>query len=538
MRILKIGRDASCDIVMQNPTVSSVHAELTLLDSGDMMIEDRGSHNGTCVMGQNIKPGTPVKVTRGDKISLGDAELQWNMVPMPEDNSAFKAIYGIGSHFNNDIQVTGATVSRYHATIKQGRDGKFYIFDHSKNGTTVDGVRIQKDTAYRIKKNSAVVCGGVPVNLSNRLPWPSQSWKYVLGAVAGIILLAGVGFGLVKLIGGGGKEYTDEQLYARYNTSIAMIIGNHHLEVTCGDLDLPGSAGIPTKWACIERTSISPEEVASINNKLYAGRAVVYSTANYYFVGAEDLTAIQEFILNRTSFATGFFVSKDGQLVTNLHVVKPWLFDTSVSELEMKIKTELSAMATNHDFINNLQMKSADGLQAYTTMVKVTGVSDAISIIPQAKYFSGENLVRCRVLSAGDDINKDVALIQSEKAELPSGSTCVNITDSMLVDDNNLAVGTHIYTIGFPFGISLQKTDSEKGIQVLARGGNITQAPTEFSFGFDAASFGGASGSPIFNKNGMLVGVLNSGVSQSQGFNFGIKAKYVKELIDNPHEVK
>lgn len=542
MRILKIGRDASCDIVIQSPMVSSVHAELTLLDSGDMMIEDRGSHNGTFVMGQQIKPGTPAKVTRGDKITFGNVDLQWNQVPMPEDNSAYKGIYGIGSHFNNDIQVTGATVSRYHATVKQGRDGKFYIFDHSKNGTTVDGVRIPKDTPYRIKKKSAVVCGGVPVNLATQLPWPSESWKYIVGAVAGMVVLVGVGFGLMKLIGGGfggGKEYSDEELYARYNTSIAMIIGNNHLEVTCGDLDLAASAGIPTKWVPISRaTSISQEEINSINYKSWANKAVVLVTANYYFVGAEDISAIQEYILNRTSFATGFFVSQDGQLVTNLHVVKPWLFDTSVSELEMKIKTQLSAMATNKEFMNNIQMKSADGLQAYTTMVKVTGVNDGISIIPQAKYFSVENLIRCRVLSAGDDTNVDVALIQSDKGELPHGSTFINLKDSMDVNDNDLTVGTHIYTIGFPFGISLQKTDSEKGIQVLARGGSITQMPTEFSFGFDAASFGGASGSPIFNKKGMLVGVLNSGVSVSQGFNYGIKAKFVKELVENPHVVK
>ena len=171
-------------------------------------------------------------------------------------------------------------------------------------------------------------------------------------------------------------------------------------------------------------------------------------------------------------------------------------------------------------------------------MVKVTGVNDGISIIPQAKYFSVENLIRCRVLSAGDDTNVDVALIQSDKGELPHGSTFINLKDSMDVNDKDLTVGTHIYTIGFPFGISLQKTDSEKGIQVLARSGSITQMPTEFSFGFDAASFGGASGSPIFNKKGMLVGVLNSGVSVSQGFNYGIKAKFVKELVENPHVVK
>lgn len=140
MRLLKIGRDSSCDIVLQSAKVSSLHAELTLLNNGDITVEDKGSHNGTFIMNQPIKPGKPVKVRRGDAIRFADVELQWSQVPMPEDNSAYRAIYGIGSHFNNDIQISGATVSRYHATIKQGKDGKIYLFDHSKNGTTVDGV--------------------------------------------------------------------------------------------------------------------------------------------------------------------------------------------------------------------------------------------------------------------------------------------------------------------------------------------------------------------------------------------------------------
>lgn len=36
MRLLKIGRDSSCDIVIPRNEISSLHAELTLLASGDM----------------------------------------------------------------------------------------------------------------------------------------------------------------------------------------------------------------------------------------------------------------------------------------------------------------------------------------------------------------------------------------------------------------------------------------------------------------------------------------------------------------------
>ena len=139
MRLLKVGRDASCDIVLHSDKVSSLHAEITILNNGDILLEDKGSRNGTFLMNKPVKPGTSITVRRGDMIRFADVELQWNQVPMPENNSNFKALYGIGTNFRNEIQISGNTASRFHATLKIGKDGKPYLQDHSKNGTTVNG---------------------------------------------------------------------------------------------------------------------------------------------------------------------------------------------------------------------------------------------------------------------------------------------------------------------------------------------------------------------------------------------------------------
>jgi len=507
MRLLKIGRDASCDIVMHSEKVSSLHAELTLLNSGDIMLEDKGSRNGTFIMNQQIKPNKPVNVRRGDAIRFADVELQWSQVPMPEDNSAYQGLYGIGSHFNNDFQISGATVSRYHATVKHGRDGKMYIFDHSKNGTTVDGTKIPSNSPYRIKKSSAVVCGGVPVDLS-RLPWPSEAWKYVLGIAASLLVLVGIGFGIYKIVVGTSKTYNDSELYTMYNTSIVMLVGQYHYEVTAGNLnpDILRSAGIPSKFQW------DGEHLVPEGHKMYG-----------------------EII----SFATGFFVSQDGHIVTNLHVTKPWLFDNIIENIEGYCKDIFHQYAAKKDLeIMVLGGNEGNMLDAYTSQIKVEGKLDGLLFIPNGKYFSSENVTRCRVVSAGDDTNIDVSLVQSDKGELPKNSRIVNVTDSMDINEKAIEVGKHMYTLGYPQGIGLQDLKSEKGIQVLARGGSIIHASNDYQFGFDAASYGGASGSPIFNENGMLIGVLNSGSAKTQGFNYGIKAKYVKELIENAHRVK
>lgn len=506
MRLLKIGRDASCNIVLHSDKVSSLHAELTLLNNGDILLEDKGSRNGTFVMNQQIKPNKPVNVKRGDKISFADVELQWSQIPMPEDNSAYQGIYGIGSHFNNDFQISGATVSRYHATVKHGRDGKMYIVDHSKNGTTVDGIKVPQNTPYRIKRNSAVVCGGVPVDLS-RLPWPSQTWKYVLGIAASILILVGVGVGVWKIIPASQHEWTNAEIFDRYSNSVVMIQGAYHYEVTAGslDVDILQRLGLPTRY---------------VFHKDY-GMIRANGNQSGFYTG------------------TGFFISENGQMVTNLHVVKPWLFGDEaeyVKQFEDQYKVDVARKAEEIGTTSVLFGLGGHGLSAYISQIKIQGVSDGIMFVPQGHYFKGDNAIACTVLSAGDDKNIDVALIQSNKMELPNKkSTYVNVADSIDVSENALKVGTKMFTIGFPHGISLQNPENEKGIQVSCHSGDITSDSGEYDFQFDAVSAGGASGSPIFNEHGMLIGVLNAGV-EKENINLGIKAKYVKELLEQPHK--
>lgn len=528
MRLLKIGHDQRCDIVMHSTKVSALHAELTLLDSGDMLLEDKNSTNGTYIMNQRIQPGQPVKVRRGDAIRLADTELQWGQVPMPEDNSAYHAIFGVGSHTSNDIQIAGATVSRYHATIKQGRDGKMYIVDHSKNGTTVDGQKISSNMPVRIKRKSAIVCGGVPVDTS-RLPWPNEAWKTIMAAAAVIALVFGAGFGIYQyLITHKENNFTDAQLYTRYNSSVAMLVGIYHYEITVGDLDLEYYNSYADQIEEINGvdTHIWPQALF-INDRLYELNGVT----SKMLIEATDKTGLYS--------ATGFFVSSDGQLITNLHVVKPWLFS---KERESIFNEYSKRLAKYVDFMNNikntqstiLRLLNPSGLSSYLSQIKVEGVLDYVALIPQGGVFDPDNIIKCRVLSAGEDPNKDIALLQTINQQLPNQKcTYLNLTDSMDVNNETLEVGRHMYVLGFPAGMKLQ--DSNDGIQLYANGGNITHYANEFQFGFDAAAFNGSSGSPIFNSKGMLIGILDSGASISQGFNRGIKAKYIKELLDNHH---
>jgi adenylate cyclase len=71
-----IGRDSSeCDVTLLNPSVSRVHARLSVGRDNTLQIEDIGSTNGTSIDGELIAPRLPHPLAAGSTLKLGDIEL-------------------------------------------------------------------------------------------------------------------------------------------------------------------------------------------------------------------------------------------------------------------------------------------------------------------------------------------------------------------------------------------------------------------------------------------------------------------------------
>ena len=496
MKLLVIGSNSNCHIRLDSPYVSGYHAELLLLDNGEILLTDKGSRNGTYLNDQRLQPNKDIPVKRGDVIRFADQLLDWQKVPslpMP-DFSKIKEMRGIGTNFRNKHQLQGDKVSRFHATLTKKNDKKWYIQDHSTNGTTVNGKAIPSNLDIKLKKGDKILCAGVPVPNPYGESQPIN-YRKLLTILFIILAVSGIGVGIYSFRSCSGnnslqvpsKLMTDNEIYAKYKNSTVLLIGFYHYKVSAGNLDLK-KLDLPTE-VIVSDGKLKAVNGQRNNMKMYTG--------------------------------TGFFVSEDGKIVTNLHIVKPWLFDKELSLISDQYKMFMASAASENPALN-----------AFTSQIKVEGVLDYIGMIPNGAYFSEDNLKQCREFAVHDDIEKDVAVLQLETMKLPDKSSIVNLNQAV-VEDSEITVGSHIYTIGFPFGLSLQDLQSPKGIQLLGHGGSITQESTKYSFGFDAASYGGASGSPIFNEKGQLIGILNSGVSKSQGFNYAIKASYVVDLLKN-----
>lgn len=66
-----LGRDGSCDIVIDDPSVSRLHAMLSVTD-GQLTVEDRDSKNGTRVDGRKLSEASVVR--SGQKLTFGTVE--------------------------------------------------------------------------------------------------------------------------------------------------------------------------------------------------------------------------------------------------------------------------------------------------------------------------------------------------------------------------------------------------------------------------------------------------------------------------------
>lgn len=68
---LVVGRDAGCDVVIEDPSVSSLHAHFQREEDGAWLLIDENSLNGTLLGGLRMRPGIPRLVTAGAEIRFG-----------------------------------------------------------------------------------------------------------------------------------------------------------------------------------------------------------------------------------------------------------------------------------------------------------------------------------------------------------------------------------------------------------------------------------------------------------------------------------
>jgi len=156
-------------------------------------------------------------------------------------------------------------------------------------------------------------------------------------------------------------------------------------------------------------------------------------------------------------------------------------------------------MAIN-DGLGSGVLISADG--KILTAAHVVQTADVASV----EFPDGQEIIASVI---GSDVRSDVALLQLKR--VPSG-----IVPATLGDSNKIEVGDQIFVIGAPYGLSQTLTAGHVSGRHSLNGNDESSPSIEF-LQTDAAVNGGNSGSPMFNLDGEVVGIVSSLVSHSGG---------------------
>ena len=301
--------------------------------------------------------------------------------------------------------------------------------------------------------------------------------------------------------------------------------------------------------------------------------------------GKEILLTVQE-AQGETIYGTGFFVDRDGKILTNRHVLQPWnstseeieKVNINIRNLRMKIASILtmdvsedeyeSFIETNWHAASAYEENEGDGEGDYEETGEETAepageefvssndaetdttnvTTDIAASIPVKQYVlkedievyvktvdiavalhdSDEEWLSGEIEKVSDDTNIDLGILQLTDHKTPDSVTNIINVDNAVDDDKSLTPGQKAIMVGYPLGMDLARTDS--GIKVQLYDGRISKESDGNKIQYSITSTHGASGSPVFNECGQLIAVNFSGVDQVQGFNFGIVAKHIHSL--------
>lgn len=80
---VSIGRTGGSDLIIDDISVSKIHASIASAPEGSLLLADTGSTNGTFINGERIPYGKAMPLAEGDKVKFGEVEVEFEHMDPP-----------------------------------------------------------------------------------------------------------------------------------------------------------------------------------------------------------------------------------------------------------------------------------------------------------------------------------------------------------------------------------------------------------------------------------------------------------------------
>lgn len=341
-------------------------------------------------------------------------------------------------------------------------------------------------------------------------------------------------------------------------------------------------------------SSCGNKNAEDIENELSSGVVLIQNKSYYeaklsngnslYFTGFDKengiigLTADVDSVEMSVSYGTGFFISSDGKIATNNHVVADKVENQEITKsisgiidaLKSALSDEYDEVYKKYEVASNLtEMALYDDDFSSSDYREIRSYRDALGeelenykqlysnlsslkpensdIIYHSELAIGYNdtyvtkdsdLSSCVIRKTDKD--KDLAIIQLKDKKTPIDKYIFSIANSDPLEEYSMfeKIGktfnqdknSQIYMPAFNLGPSLAIT--EDGLRLQFGSGTISRRSTD-EIMYTIPSLPGSSGSPIVNRKGEVVAVNTSGIKGSDSFNCGVRVKHLNKLVND-----
>ncbi|MBL8152089.1 MAG: trypsin-like peptidase domain-containing protein [Blastocatellia bacterium] len=230
----------------------------------------------------------------------------------------------------------------------------------------------------------------------------------------------------------------------------------------------------------VTKTNLSFAEIAQQNQRAVV---LIYNKFELYDKNGN-------FVGEQVSNGSGFIINRDGEIVTNRHVVEPWEFK---------------------------QLLGSDRFGGSVTgKIKQLGV-----------FFADDPLDQDHMYLAKDYTTSKEADIAVLRIRPPKDLQPIK---SVNEDIQDIRQGDEIAVLAFPLGLDINELTQDKRAKSSLTKGIVSKLPdNRKQIQLDVAAYEGSSGGPIFNNKGEVIGLLTSGPNDT--LNFATPIQYAIKLL-------